>query len=547
MLEIQADISTLHWLNTLIETFALCLQQAYAIKGAAATALGNTPPSPLAPLGVDLVDALTAPVRQFCAAHIQQHLLGVPTLAVSLIVCRRLMCTSDIDIATAGCLDDLCRTGTERALANGHMSTAQLTHTRQMFAQLEADAWRAARSAGLRVRVDVQRPIAAYTQRLLAAHLWLHDDRLQPAPTPPGWPLPQRAALLDQMRHAARTGDAWGTTIERIRAELAAFEADINQRLRWAVGANPQLAETVQQFGARCTALAERCNAADWRALELRQGCAELVAFEQLRAGARTPEAAASDQRFFDVVAQWERSCTMSATCAGGLSAVEVALVELLDPEGAIDTDWLRSVAEIVDEMIDRVRDTMVETEWRIARTVDQLHDRAQRLRVRMAVHHRLATEVRTLVRAQLRATETAAAAATTADGLPEVASMREYLRAQRAFVEGVADVHAHVLSRDLTEEVVANVCRQVDGSVAALAAIYEGLYALDGGAGGPETAAEGMMQALVEEDRPVGTISPAAKVTKGKPHSVYDNSDGFYIFLCSLHAFAFPLFMFYI
>lgn len=504
------DITVVRRLHTVIETFAMCLQQAYMFKGAP---LSDLPPASI----VYNLDPLIRPIRQFCA-HQVRHTLGVPSAAVALLVCDRL---------------HLCRSAAEAALTGGPIGATLLNRTVGAYAQLE-DGWRRAAAAEqLRVAVRTQSAVCQLTQRLLCANMWLHEDLFAAQPGLVVVPLApvRRSAVLQQLQATVKALAAWRTSIDTMRTESEAFVTAINQRLKWAVGANPQLSGVLHAFTEAVAGRRQRCDRADRLAAEMRDRATAILGFEQLRM-ACAPEALASDQQFFDLVSVWERSCMMSASCAGAVSAVEEALVELLDPEGAVDAGWLRSVAGIVDEMTDQVRGELEQLERRIGRTEDEVHECAQRLRARMAVHHRLATEVRSLVRGQLKAAGTVGTAAV-AD-----AAMREYLRAQKVFVDGVAELHGHVLSRDFTESVVDSVRGQVDDVLAGMDAVYARLYAVDGSKATVAAVIEGATGTTgAAAAASSSSDSPARKPAKGKCRNVLAQCK----LLCSLPV---PLFV---
>lgn len=499
---ILRDIRTLWRLHTLIETFSQCLQQAYHFKGVSlGTGTGARPDFQ--------PDELSLPMRQYCVAFVRQTMLGVASGAIAALVCQRLQ---DAIATNANLTLELERSRAVGLLAleamcggDAAVGPASPPAPLQPYAQLDAGWRRAATRDQLQQTLQTVQVRRDRAQRLLCAHVWLHEHQLagqQPGTflSPLVAPPIVRSVWLQQMQQCDAAMTALRATVEALHNDLLESVGDIKRQLRWMVGANPQLSSVSLAFDRAVN----DCQPGTWMTLEndgqLANRMHTLLRFELLRAQhVRTAEALAADQQFLALMATAEKSCALSASCAGALSAVEEALVQLLDPEGPVDSGWLSSVADILDEMTDQVRHRLEQLERRHRHSEECLHETAQRLRARMAVHHRLATETRQLV------------PATAPDGA-------EFLRAQQAFADAVAELLGHAMSRDYTNDVLQRMRDRMAVVRHEAPGVFEGLYGVDMTATATTAKMAKMANSPALDLSPMRAMSPmSGKPTKGE------------------------------
>lgn len=129
--------------------------------------------------------------------------------------------------------------------------------------------------------------------------------------------------------------------------------------------------------------------------------CTSVLYYESMRIA--TPEALDKDQKFLDLISRWEKSCTMIQSCKTVVSPVEKALAEMYDPEGPIDDFWISNAVDLIDDMTDQAQCYINKTDKDIVMSQENLHNCAHRLRLLMGKHHRMAGEVRTLLRTTLK------------------------------------------------------------------------------------------------------------------------------------------------
>lgn len=512
---ILQDIRTLWRLHTLIETFSQCLQQAYHFKGVSLDAGTGTPTVARPDYKPD---ELSLPMRQYCVAFVRQTMLGIATGAIAGLVCQRLQDASQQAdnnstavnltlVLNRGkatgliALDALCGINCGATNGVGPSSTPPLLQ----YAQLDAVWRRAATRSQLQQTLQTVQVRCDRSQRLLCAHMWLHEHQLAgPQPgtflSPLMAPPIVRSVWLQQMQQCDSDMTTLRVSVKTLSDDLLECVQDIKQQLCWMAGANPQLSGVSLAFNKamlKCTQRTGLVHHSDNVQLDIRMHV--LLKYELLRSQrVQTTEALVADQQFLELMATIEKSCALNASCA--VSAVEEALVQLLDPEGPVDGGWLSSVADIVDEMTDQVRCRLEQLERRHRHTEECLYETAQRLRARMAVHHRMATETRQLL------------PATAPDGA-------KYLRSHQVFVDAVAELHGHALSRDFTSVVLQKMRDQMRLILSESYMVFERLYSVEMTAATTTTTKMAKITNSPAHDlSPMGAMSPmSGKPTKGK------------------------------
>lgn len=515
------DILIVKRLETMIDIFTMCLQIACAYKG------NNGG-------GCDLLNAdiLVRPVRKFIADNVRRLQLGTASFATSLLMCSLLQThgidlLAEIDLVDIGAnpiaaMDDLCTKFSDNTIKKKSGGRClQQTHVTQCvgLCQRVDMAWRKWDGAHQMQRtIHCQSEQIKRTERLLSAYLWMFEENTANAAEHGFIAIPpiQRSSILFQLRGASKTLIAWRSTTAKIRQEINDCVMAIRQRLKWAVGANPALLDLDTAFATAINVQREQYDRADQLAERTLASCQAVLRYEMLRLS--TNEAIESEVNFFNLVTRWEKSGQLTKTCRATVSPVEEALVELLDPEGNIDHVWCNNVATIIDDMTNQVHHDIDRIERAIHNSHEILHNCSHKLRSLMANHHRLATDVRTILRSSIKV-----------DG-PHVVPIKEYLRKYKSFLETISELHGHVLSKDFTEEVVDGTQRQCERALCIIADIFGELFQFEqyfnghssvvesssssAGGGGAD---DGNALSSMLPSNDVVSISPLRKNPKGK------------------------------
>lgn len=286
-------------------------------------------------------------------------------------------------------------------------------------------------------------------QLRLASHHWLHQEQL---PNPGGQSLPPRTALLSEMRKAAQACSSVEAALREAWEAHVALAGAVEQRLKWAGGANPALADTrhhfdqlLDQWTSITQVLGEVC-------LEVCEACEALLLGEALRT--RSNEAVSWDSNLLALLNRCQESCMLAEGEAGGgqdggsspppppLSPLERQLLQL-PPQGRgppgvpvpqeATPEWFRSLLDKVAlgacrEQLDQAKSTRDACKEAL-----QAHVSSLRADV-LGKHHELLSELRSLLKSLARQEDTA---------------VQEYLATYRQFSERASELVRTLLAED--------------------------------------------------------------------------------------------------
>lgn len=131
----------------------------------------------------------------------------------------------------------------------------------------------------------------------------------------------------------------------------------VAQRLKWASGANPALAEVMSAFDNAVVASCEKLTRQNNLASVVISACSSILHYEALRT--RTSESLNSDANLIKLVKHWQEICLLTNSMTVGVSPVEEKVVELVQKNNesmlnvvTVDANWLRQAEKIISDAI---------------------------------------------------------------------------------------------------------------------------------------------------------------------------------------------------
>ncbi len=110
-----------------------------------------------------------------------------------------------------------------------------------------------------------------------------------------------------------------------LQEKLASLEGSIEQRLKWAGGANPALSPVLQDFEATIAERRALVMKESQRANQVTFLCSTILNFEGLRT--RTSEALNMDATLFELVKRCQGTCSYAAQFSTSVSSLELQLL----------------------------------------------------------------------------------------------------------------------------------------------------------------------------------------------------------------------------
>ncbi|KAM3958581.1 LOW QUALITY PROTEIN: serine/threonine-protein kinase Smg1 [Aphomia sociella] len=374
---ILEDIFLVRRVQTVAEVFAMCVNMARSFNGIGSLTLYDDA-------------ALCKPVKRFTAEYVLRCVVGVHSKALASVLCGLLRRANldlraeveqkEIGASWSVSLESLC----EKARASWSAASGGGGAARLERGGALADALRAARGrlerAARALREHARAAAAAHCARQrAAAHAQLHAEVLSG-----GSGAEASAALWRRARELAAAADELAAARTRARALVSA----VQQRVKWGAGANPALCEVERALAAAWSARSER-------GARLAAAARLLAAHARAAAPQRAPPAPRAARTARTALQHWEKACTLAQKYALNVSPVEESLMEMLHPEGNIDTQWVENVSALVREMTSQLTSAAAARRACVRASTERRRASAARLSAPAAARALLAADVR--------------------------------------------------------------------------------------------------------------------------------------------------------
>lgn len=395
--------------QTMIEFFSYCVQIAWAFKGSGLSKVVNFD-----------AEFLSQPLKNFMSECITKCILGRGSYCLSLIVCC-LVQQRKGEFPAGSCYS--------LSQLNEIVATKQNSMEKLLVA-FEEDFRKDEALAYLQNefhKLDSQRLLFS---NMWSAHNWLNEEIvIQPnvfplIPNHVG--LLRRHSVLAHMNSMVKQLTSFVPKLEGLATNLSHLTLIVLQRLKWAAGANPQVSELLTSFEAISKTKSDELENYQRLVAIAMQHCLAVTNYEVMRF--KTPEAFGSDSEILNFLHQWENVCKAERAVAHTINPIEEALVELLDPEGAIDQAWIKNVTSLIDDMINQVHSDIDANEKGVMTTRDSLDLCAHNLRGFIAAHHRISADIRNLLKSILKHDDS------------DHVRLKEYLAKYKYFIETITE-----------------------------------------------------------------------------------------------------------
>ncbi|XP_077590470.1 serine/threonine-protein kinase SMG1 [Stigmatopora nigra] len=457
--ELMDDVFFLKRLQTIREFFRICSCFAQTLSGPCADELltSNGPVGLGKPLyrqtnatgssgTIISEEQLTRPIKAFTAEFVWQMLIGLPSQALVLALCSTLSAlnldvVSQVEAKDFGAeskvsLDELCKKATEQSLASGRVSQLLLNRSTVLAASYDT-AWK---KLDLLRRLDGNLDAAKASLQRIQLHVamfqWQHEDILGPNNQTLSVNIPPRAVILGNMKKKLYKLSQDEGAIVAVQEKLSSLEASIEQRLKWAGGANPTLAPVLQDF--EMTIRERRATVAreNQRASQVTFLCSTILNFEGLRT--RSQEALNMDAALFELLKRCQQTCSYAAQFSNSVSTLELELLQRLNPVLDLpigSPDWLSCAHRQLEEELVTEQRMQEEREQQLESCAETQQLLVDSIKTILSSHNRQLADVKHLLRAMAKDEEAALA-----DG-EEVAyegSVRHFLMEYKAWQDNI-------------------------------------------------------------------------------------------------------------
>ncbi|XP_071393422.1 serine/threonine-protein kinase SMG1 [Centroberyx affinis] len=448
-------------LQTIRDFFRLCTSFAQTLSGTCPPAEDPSPSNGPVGLGKPLYrgpgatgpgvavvseDQMTRPIKAFTAEFVRQMLMGLPSQALGLALCSTLSAlgldlvaqveAKDFGAESKVSLDELCKKAVEQSLASGRVSQLLLNRATVLASSYDT-AWK---KVDLLRRLDSNLEAAKVSLQRSQLHIamfqWQHEDVLGPSNQPLSVSLPPRSIILSNMKKKLYKLSQDEAAIAAVQEKLASLEASIEQRLKWAGGANPALAPVLQDFemtiGERRAMVARE----NQRTSQVTFLCSTILNFEGLRT--RSPEALNMDAALFELLKRCQQTCSYAAQFSSTVSPLELQLLHRLSPVLDLpigSPDWLACAQKQLEEELSVQRGAQEDREQQLESCGETLQLLVDSIKTILSNHNRQLADVKHLLRAMAKDEEAAVAEG---EEMAYEGSVRHFLLEYKAWQDNI-------------------------------------------------------------------------------------------------------------
>lgn len=446
--------------QAMIEFFTLLMQLGCSYKGTGLCPVYDN-------------DQLCRPLKKYLTEFVWRQMFGLQSYCVSFMLCDLLQAINvnvdmEVNMADIGAqssisMEDLCSKSLDKFRKSEKIPHVLVNQVTQLYWNLDF-AWRKlCLIQNLQNQMFCQQNLLLRYRLISTAHYWMFEDIL---PATSGLKTVDRSLIVNRLAEAAQTLTSMSAALKQQRGEMSIIKTAIDHRLKWAVGANPNLMTLMNEFS---HATISKDNAMDNICALTEQTLTKAMAilrYENLRS--TTADAHDDDQKLLNLITRWEKICMM-ASCMNVITSIEEGLIELLDPEGPIDHIWLNHVAALINDIIEQIETDLSNIERSVTNLPDELQLCAHHLRNLMGTHHRIAPKVLGVINSLYQFVDK-----TQQDVIDD------YIERHQMIKETIEELQGHIMSKDFTEEIVNASLDQIAMLVDEITVIFDGLIDVD-------------------------------------------------------------------
>uniref|UniRef100_A0A671VIM9 non-specific serine/threonine protein kinase n=1 Tax=Sparus aurata TaxID=8175 RepID=A0A671VIM9_SPAAU len=439
--QLMEEVFFLKRLQTIRDFFKLCASFAQTLSGKSFLLQHET--NYKVSNNSDCEEKMTRPIKAFTAEFVRQMLMGLPSQALSLALCSTLSAlgldvVNQVEVKDFGAeskvsLDELCKKAVEQSLASGQVSQLLLKRATVLASSYDT-AWKKVDLLRrLEANLETAKASLQRSQLHIAMFQWQHEDILGPSNQPLSVSIPPRSVILSNMKKKLYKLSQDEGAIVSIQEKLSSLEASIEQRLKWAGGANPALAPVLQDFEITIRERRAMVARENQRTSQVTFLCSTILNFEGLRT--RSPEAINMDAALFELLKRCQQTCSYAAQFSSTVSPLELQLLHRLVDLPIGTPDWLSCAQRQLEEELSVERRAQEAREQQLETCGETLQLLVDSIKTILSNHNRQLADVKHLLRAMAKDEE---AALTDGEEVAYEGSVRHFLLEYKAWQDNI-------------------------------------------------------------------------------------------------------------
>ena len=328
---------------------------------------------------------------------------------------------SDMNLNTSNSIQDqIDRISKQRGADKVHFLTLELN---AIFANLRKTEL----SLHLEHKVEILNACQQINQLQRNSFQWFHEDHL--ALDAITLVPPFRMQVLNDLKNCLTALINGQQELNEVYARYTELTNTVEQRLRWACGANPDLQEIFDQFSSAFASEIENMKAVMTLSKTMSASANTMMHYELLRTTTR--EAMSSDSFVMSLFSECQQSVQLQEVQSQSqeLGAVELNIFSTNPPEDLIDQKWIKKTADIVAKKMRGVQNESNEDQEKMKANFQHLQSKILEFKKTLTSHQKLMADVGALLRSIDKAEDL------------DVPEIKTYLNNYRDFTDRVSSM----------------------------------------------------------------------------------------------------------
>lgn len=279
-------------------------------------------------------------------------------------------------------------------------------------------------------------------QRVTAQHLghqWYNEDYLKQRVVAPSVQ-PGRGALLGELRTNVSTLLALHQNVSELREKYTNLTGNVEQRLKWAAGSNPTIAQALEEFSNGVEVALEGVSQLVHQSKEVASLCNAVLHYEALRT--HTVDAITWDANFTSVLNTCQESCMLLERYHSTVSPQEEMLVTLCHLPADVNTQWIQNASVAVSDHIELLTKLVSDQSRELRKAAENVRLNVVTLRTHLTTHHKFMSDIRALLKSMAKFEDEGG-----------LAGVDEYLALYRTYSETISGLIRQMLHDPLSPE----------------------------------------------------------------------------------------------
>ncbi|XP_022908365.2 serine/threonine-protein kinase SMG1 [Onthophagus taurus] len=403
---ILEDIFLIKRIQAIADFFNICVEMCQGFKGTGQSVVFND-------------EQIIKPVRKYIADFIGRQFLGVTTEVLAYSICSLLQTlgldvTNEIEQKDIGAenkvpLDELSHKGWGSFVKHGTFTQNVLAQASSLETNMRT-AWERMQEPKKYDRnLNLLQSSLKRLQNQVMMTNWMFEDLLNQHNWYQNGSIINRSKFILDLKNESSAL----TTVQLKLSEAQELQKplinSVEQRLKWASGANPDLNEKLSKFELALSAYEEKLKSEHQITNIVLTTCRTILQHEMLRS--HTAETKAFDQLFLTTCEKWRVVCQFNSMKVENVSEIEENIMKLYTPNLEGNPKWLNVISEKISDIITGTQSELEDLKSNKLVIISDIISNIDKTKPYYSEHCKLMTDFKSLIKSMAKIEEYASEA----------------------------------------------------------------------------------------------------------------------------------------